>query len=46
MPASIFRVPFAASAGTYGGQNRREIKLKKCKNLTFLYQTISHTFCP
>ncbi|CAI9531783.1 unnamed protein product [Staurois parvus] len=26
------------------GTERREIQ--KCKNKTFLYQTISHTFCP
>ncbi|CAI9590223.1 unnamed protein product [Staurois parvus] len=27
-----------------GGGGGREFK--KCKNLTLLYQTISHTFCP
>ncbi|CAI9539229.1 unnamed protein product [Staurois parvus] len=36
MPASVFRVPFPASVGTYGGQNRREIP--KCQiNLIVLH---------
>ncbi|CAI9624206.1 unnamed protein product [Staurois parvus] len=47
MPASFFQVLFPASVGTYGmyrGWNRQ--KCQKCKYLTLLYQTISHTFCP
>ncbi|CAI9554448.1 unnamed protein product [Staurois parvus] len=47
MPASVFRVPFIASAWTYGGRNRREIQKCQIKSdsITLLYQTISHTFC-
>ncbi|CAI9595010.1 unnamed protein product [Staurois parvus] len=48
MPASVFRVPFPVSVGTYGGWNWREIKKCQIKSdsITLLYQTISHTFCP
>ncbi|CAI9573372.1 unnamed protein product, partial [Staurois parvus] len=47
-PASIFRVPFPASAGTYGGRNWCEIQICQIKShsITLLYQSISHTFCP
>ncbi|CAI9531451.1 unnamed protein product [Staurois parvus] len=42
MPASVFRVPFPVSVGTYGGCNWREIK--KCKNVTLLLLLVSTNF--
>ncbi|CAI9600405.1 unnamed protein product [Staurois parvus] len=44
MPASVFRVPFPATSGRTVGRNGG--KFKNVKNITLLYQTISHTFCP
>ncbi|CAI9577631.1 unnamed protein product [Staurois parvus] len=42
--ASVIWVPSPVSVGTYGGWNGG--KFENDKNKTFLYQTISHTFCP
>ncbi|CAI9555397.1 unnamed protein product [Staurois parvus] len=48
MPASVFRVPFPASVGMYRTQNGGKFKNFKIKShsIPFLYQTISHKFCP
>ncbi|CAI9613404.1 unnamed protein product [Staurois parvus] len=44
MPASVFHVPFPATSGRTGEGTGG--KFKNVKNITLLYQTISHTFCP
>ncbi|CAI9610401.1 unnamed protein product [Staurois parvus] len=48
MPVSVFQVPFPASVGMYRGWNGGKFKNVKIKSdcKTFLYQPISHTFCP
>ncbi|CAI9555034.1 unnamed protein product [Staurois parvus] len=44
MPASVIWVPSPASVGKYRGRNGE--KFENDKNITLLYQGISHTFCP
>ncbi|CAI9612968.1 unnamed protein product [Staurois parvus] len=40
LPGSVL-----CDVGTYGGRNGGKFEIKS-HSITFLYQTISHTFCP
>ncbi|CAI9544927.1 unnamed protein product [Staurois parvus] len=55
MRASVFCVPFPATSGRTGTEQREISKCEKVThslntlkshNKTLLYQSISHTFCP